>query len=84
MTNAEEQVSAVCALFGKAENTMHLLFQCIQCSLVGEAMIALIRQASLPVQTYQIYSHSAITTFIMVRFHGSMLVWIWHGSKNGT
>jgi hypothetical protein len=32
MTNAEEQVSALCALCSKVKNTTHLLFECAQCS----------------------------------------------------
>jgi hypothetical protein len=64
-TNAEEQASALCALCGKVENTMHLLFECAQCyeplwELVGKAFTALIRQASPTAQTYWIHAHSAI------------------------
>ncbi len=56
--NAEEQAGALCALCGKVENTMHLLFDCARCSeplweLVGEAITALIRQASPAAQTYR-------------------------------
>ncbi len=32
MTNAEEQASALCALCSEIKNTMHLLFECVQCS----------------------------------------------------
>jgi hypothetical protein len=64
-TNAEEQASALCGLCGEVENTMHLLFECAQCSeplweLVGEAITALIRQASPTAQTYRVHAHSAI------------------------
>jgi hypothetical protein len=65
MASADEQVSALCALCGKVENTMHLLFECAWCSeplweLVGEAIIALIRQASPTAQSYQIHAHCEI------------------------
>jgi hypothetical protein len=55
----------LCALCGEVENTMHLLFECAECSeplweLVGEAITALIRQASSTAQTYQNHAHSAI------------------------
>ncbi len=51
-TNAEEQATALCALCGEVENTMHLLFECARCpeplwELVGEAITALRRQASV-------------------------------------
>ncbi len=51
VTNAEEQAIALCGLCGEVESTMHLLFECARCSepmwkLVGEAITALIRQAS--------------------------------------
>ncbi len=44
---------------------MHLLFECARCSeplweLVGEAIIALIRQASPTAQAYRIHAYSAI------------------------
>jgi hypothetical protein len=44
---------------------MHLLFDCARCSeplweLVGEAITALIRQASPAAQAYRIHAHSAI------------------------
>ena len=63
--NAEEQASALCALCGEVENTMHLLFECARCSeplweLVGEAITALIRQASPTAQAYRIHAYSAI------------------------
>jgi hypothetical protein len=65
MTNAEEQESALCALCGEVENTMHLLFECARCSeplweMVGEAVTALMRQSSPTAQTYRIHAHSAI------------------------
>jgi hypothetical protein len=64
-TNAEEQAGSLCALCGVVENTMHLLFECAQCSeplweLVGEAITALIRQGSPTAQTYWIHAYSAI------------------------
>jgi hypothetical protein len=64
-TNAEEQASALCALCGEVENTMHLLFECARCpeplwELVGEAITALRRQASPTAQTYRIHAHSVI------------------------
>jgi hypothetical protein len=63
--NADEQASALCALCGEVENTMHLLFECARCSeplwvLVGEAITALIRQGSPTAPTYRIHAHSAI------------------------
>jgi hypothetical protein len=39
------------------------------------------RQASLTAQTYPIYPHSAIIIFIIVGFHNSMPVRLWHGFK---
>jgi hypothetical protein len=65
MTDADEQASALCALCGEVENTMHLLFACAWCSeplweLVGEAITVLIRQASPRAQTYRIHAHSVI------------------------
>jgi hypothetical protein len=64
-TNAEEQASILCALCGKVENTVYLLFECAWCSEIlckrlGEAITALIRQAFLTAQTYRIYAHSTI------------------------
>jgi hypothetical protein len=40
--------------------------------LVGEAITALIKQASLTAQAYRIHAHCAINNFMMVRFHSSM------------
>jgi hypothetical protein len=56
---------------------MHLLFECAQCSeplweLVGEAITALIRQASPTAQTYRVHAHVQYTTYMMVRFRGSL------------
>jgi hypothetical protein len=58
-------MSALCALCGDVENTMHLFFECARCSeplreLVGEEITAFIRQASLAAQAYRIHAHSAI------------------------
>jgi hypothetical protein len=69
-TNAEEQASALCGLCGEVENTMHLLFECAQCSellweLGGEAITALIRQASPTAQTYRVHAHSAIYNILV-------------------
>jgi hypothetical protein len=52
-------------LCGEVENTVHLLFECARCSeplweLVGEAITALIRQASPTAETYQINAYSSI------------------------
>jgi hypothetical protein len=84
MTNAEEQASALCALCGEVENTMHLLFKCAWCpeplwELVGEAITALRRQASPTAQTYRIHAHSVrkYLPFMTVRFHGSMPAIAW-------
>jgi hypothetical protein len=65
MANADEQASALCALCGEVEKTMHLLFECAWCSeplwdLVREAITALIRQGSPIAQTYRIHAHSEI------------------------
>ncbi len=81
---AEEQASALCALCGEVENIMHLLFECVRCSeplweLVGEAIIILIRQASLTAQTYRIHAHSAIYNIydgLVPRQHaGQIMAW---------
>jgi hypothetical protein len=84
--NADEQASALCALCGKVENTMHLLFECARCSeplweLVREVITALI------IRPPRQHKHTAFmlivrfTTFMMDRFHGSMPVRLWQGSK---
>jgi hypothetical protein len=86
-TNAEEQASALRGLCGEVESTMHLLFECAQCSepmweLVGEAITALIRQASPTAQTYRIHEHSAIYNIYDGQVpHGSTPVRSWHGFK---
>jgi hypothetical protein len=63
---------------------MHFLFECAQCSeplreLVGEAITALIRQASLTARTYQLYAHNAIYNIYdgqVPRQHsGQVMVW---------
>jgi hypothetical protein len=64
-TEDEDQVNALYALCGVVENTGHLLFKCARCSeplgvLVGEAITALITEASPTAQTYRIHAHSVI------------------------
>jgi hypothetical protein len=84
MTNAEEQESALCALCGEVENTMHLLFECARCSeplweMVGEAITALMRQSSPTAQTYRIHAHSAIYNIydgqVPRRYAGQVMAW---------
>jgi hypothetical protein len=66
--NAEEQASILCALCDKIE-IMHLLLACARCSqplweLVGEAITALIRQASLTVKGLKRFTNTSFWDII--------------------
>jgi hypothetical protein len=73
-----------CALCGEVKSTMHLLFEYARCSeplweLVGEAITALVMQASSTAQTYRIHAHTAIYNIydgqLLLQHAGQVMAW---------